>query len=131
MQLGAFAVIFDAQSRVLLSHRTDRDMWNLPGGRVEAGEHPWEAVLREVEEETGLRVEVERLLGVYSVPNKPELVFNFLCVQKAGQLRPTEEADKHAWFGRTELPSNTLPRHAIRIEDAYSSAHIVYLKVQD
>lgn len=45
--IGAFAVVLDKASRVLLCHRTDRDMWNLPGGRVEADESPWVAVLRE------------------------------------------------------------------------------------
>jgi 8-oxo-dGTP pyrophosphatase MutT (NUDIX family) len=66
--IGAFALIFDDTNRVLLCHRTDRDMWNLPGGRVESHESPWAAVAREVEEEVGLRVRVKRLLGVYSVP---------------------------------------------------------------
>ncbi|MET0168281.1 MAG: NUDIX hydrolase [Vicinamibacterales bacterium] len=48
LTLGAFAIILDAGPRVLLSHRTDRDAWNLPGGRVESKETPWEAVVREV-----------------------------------------------------------------------------------
>jgi 8-oxo-dGTP pyrophosphatase MutT (NUDIX family) len=52
--LGAFAIIFDEQNRVLLSHRRDMDLWNLPGGGVESGELPTEAVIREVKEETGL-----------------------------------------------------------------------------
>ena len=130
MQLGAFAIILDAQSRVLLSHRADRDKWNLPGGRVEAGETPWHAIVREVEEETGLQVVVERLLGIYSVPSKPELVFNFLCSQSAGQLQVTAEADQHAWFNHTELPPNILRRHVARIGDAFSAANAVCLKVQ-
>ena len=66
--LGAFAVIFDEESRVLLCHRTDMDAWNLPGGGVEGGESPWDAVVREVMEEVGLEVRVERLVGIYSVP---------------------------------------------------------------
>src|SRR6267378_7972806 len=56
--MGAFAVIFDAEANVLLCHRTDRDAWNLPGGKVEAGEAPWEAAVREVHEEIGLHVRV-------------------------------------------------------------------------
>ncbi len=54
--LGAFAIIFDNHQRVLLSHRRDMDAWNLPGGGVESGETPVEAVIREVTEETGLEV---------------------------------------------------------------------------
>ncbi|TAH29152.1 MAG: NUDIX domain-containing protein [Oscillatoriales cyanobacterium] len=55
--IGAFAII-DSGGKVLLCHRTDRDAWNLPGGRVEAAETPWAAVVREVEEEVGLLVKV-------------------------------------------------------------------------
>ena len=64
--MGAFAVIFDAEANVLLCHRTDRDAWNLPGGKVEAGEAPWEAAVREVHEEIGLRVRVRRVLRSWS-----------------------------------------------------------------
>lgn len=70
--IGAFAVIFDEHSRVLLCHRRDLDVWNLPGGGVESGELSTEAVIRETKEETGLDVVVERLVGVYGkVPSVP------------------------------------------------------------
>ena len=54
-----FALIFDDRDRVLLCLRDDLNIWNLPGGGVELGESPWEAVVREVEEETGLEL-IER-----------------------------------------------------------------------
>jgi 8-oxo-dGTP diphosphatase len=119
--VGAFAVIFDSGVNVLLCHRTDRDAWNLPGGRVEPGETPQEAVVREVLEEVGLHVRVERLLGVHPVPTKDDLVFTFLCVPVGGVLSTSREADRVAWFGRANLPANTLPRHLERIEDAYEA----------
>jgi 8-oxo-dGTP pyrophosphatase MutT (NUDIX family) len=52
--LGGFAVIVNANAEVLLDHRTDLDAWNLPERRVESCESPWDAVIREVEEEVGL-----------------------------------------------------------------------------
>jgi ADP-ribose pyrophosphatase YjhB (NUDIX family) len=128
--IGAFAVIFGEGQKVLLCHRTDRDAWNLPGGRAEAHESPWEAVLREVEEEVGLLVRVERLLGVYVVPRKQDLVFNFLCVPTGGSVRLSAEADQVAWFERGSIPANTLPRHIERIRDAYENSEAVSLKVQ-
>lgn len=46
--LGAFAVVCDDVDRVLVSHRRDLDLWNLPGGRVKTNEMPDVAVVREV-----------------------------------------------------------------------------------
>ena len=117
--VGAFAVIFDSGANVLLCHRTDRDAWNLLGGRVEPGETPQETVVREVLEEVGLQVRVERLLGVHPVPAKHDLVFTFLCVPVGGVLGTSSESDRVAWFSRAGLPANTLPRHLERTEGAY------------
>ncbi len=128
--VSAIAIIFGEGSSILLCHRTDRDAWNLPGGRVEPNESPWVAVVREVEEEVGLLVRVERLIGVYSVPEKSDLVLNFLCVPIGGALRLSPEADEIRWFSRACIPRNTLPRHIERIEDAYEIREGLCLKVQ-
>ena len=129
--LGAFAIILNPKGEVLLCHRTDRDMWNVPGGRVEIGETPWQAVVREVEEEVGLRVDVEQLLGVYSVPSRTDVVFNFLCKVAGGSLRLSNEADDIRWFARGAIPENTSVRQKERIEDAYArSMGHVFLKLQ-
>lgn len=53
-QIGVFATITDSEGRVLLVHRTDCDWWCQPGGGLEHGESPWQGVVREVREETGL-----------------------------------------------------------------------------
>jgi ADP-ribose pyrophosphatase YjhB (NUDIX family) len=119
--LGAFAIIFDTQNRVLLCHRRDMDAWNLPGGGVERGELPTEAVLREVKEETGLEADIERLLGVYGKVNKPnELVFSFLCRVTGGKLTLTDESDDTRYFAIEDIPSNTSPRQVERIHEALS-----------
>ena len=84
--IGAFAVILDQQRRVLLCHRRDLDIWNLPGGGVESGELPTEAIVREVKEETGLDAVVDRLVGVYGKTDKDELVFAFVCRIVGGEI---------------------------------------------
>ncbi len=84
--IGVFAIVFDEHGRVLLCHRRDVDLWNLPGGGLEPGETPWDGVVREVREETGLEVAVQRLAGVYSKPEVNEVVFSFVCDVVGGAL---------------------------------------------
>lgn len=129
--IGAFAVILDEAGKVLLSHRRDSDVWNLPGGKAEANEAPWAALMREVEEETGLQVRIERLLGVYAVASRSEVVMNFRCNVIGGALRASEEADRHAWFAFDAIPPNTRPRHVLRIADAFATATHVRMTEQE
>ena len=66
IRLGCSAAIFDEQGRIFLTRRADNGQWCLPGGGMEAGESVAEACQREVWEETGLNIQVKRLVGVYS-----------------------------------------------------------------
>lgn len=68
MRVAAYAVITDADSRVLLARWIEgrRAAWTMPGGGLEAGESPEDAVRREVREETGYTVKVGELLGIHS-----------------------------------------------------------------
>ena len=116
--IGAFAIIFDEQDRVLLCHRRDMDAWNLPGGGVESGELPTDAVIREVLEETGLEVIIDRLVGVYGKIDKDEFVFSFICCAIGGHLSLTDEASENRYFEVENIPDNTNPKHVERIHDA-------------
>ncbi|MEV0676983.1 NUDIX hydrolase [Actinosynnema sp. NPDC050436] len=68
LRVAAYAVIID-DDRILLSRwlGPERPRWILPGGGIDHGEDPYDAVIREVFEETGYRAEVQRLLGIQSV----------------------------------------------------------------
>jgi 8-oxo-dGTP diphosphatase len=128
--LGAFAIILDDDRRVLLCHRCDLDLWNLPGGGVESRETPWDAVIREVREETTLVVAIERLAGVYSKPDQAELVFSYVCTILAGIPTLTDEADQIAYFALGEIPTNTSIKQVERIHDALGADSRPRLKVQ-
>lgn len=116
--IGAHAVIFDERARVLLCHRTDADLWNLPGGGVEQGETPIDAVIREVWEETGFTVEVDRLVGIYTKPDDNDHTFSFLCRITGGEARLNDEADKIEYVPVACLPENIVPNHVVRIQHA-------------
>lgn len=128
--IGEFGIIFDDKNRVLLCHRCDYDLWNLPGGGLEAGESPWEGVIREVKEETGFDVEVMKLSGIYSKPDKDEVVFSFICKIIDGHVLLNDEADKIEYFAIDALPPNTAPKQVERIKDALVDSGTVVLKIQ-
>ena len=130
MSIGAFGVIFDAEDRVLLCHRCDFDAWNLPGGKVEEGESPWDAVVREVREEVCLEVTVVRLTGIYWNAERKDLVFNFECRIVSGAPGLSDEADAVGFYPLADFPLNTSPKHAERIADALARAPTPFLKVQ-
>lgn len=130
VRVGAFALIFNEQNQVLLCHRGDLDLWNLPGGGMESGESPWQAVIREVKEEVGLIVEVERLAGVYAKPDQDEIVFSFVCRVIEGEPGSSEEADDVAFFATDRLPRNTIPKQVERIQDGLVQVDHTVLKVQ-
>ena len=138
--LGANAVIFDDDGLVLLEKRSDNGWWGLPGGHVEIGESAQDAVVREVLEETGLRVEVIRLMGIYSHPDNfcfvqyPDgntahvLSTVFECTPTGGRLQMSEESTDLQYHPVDGLPEQVLLSHRIRIEDAALCAEAPFVK---
>ncbi|MGH2686300.1 MAG: GNAT family N-acetyltransferase [Actinomycetota bacterium] len=128
--LGAFTAIIDDRDRLLLMHRVDADVWEMPGGGVEDGESPWAAAVREVREEVGLEVSVERLVGVYRVPRQDLTVFQFTATIVDGDPTPSDEADRVAWFSFDDLPSPIRPAVRERIADVRADAKETVLRTQ-
>jgi 8-oxo-dGTP diphosphatase len=129
--ISAFAIIKNENGDVLLCHRRDQDLWNLPGGHVEAAESPWDAVLREVKEEVGLQVRVIHLAGIYAKLNHDELAFSFSCEVIGGSLTETDEADAIEYFNIDNFPPNTSERQVERVKDEIAQPDVVVLKKQD
>jgi ADP-ribose pyrophosphatase YjhB (NUDIX family) len=128
--IGVFGIIRDDQKRVLLCHRRDYDLWNLPGGVLENGESPWDGVRREIKEETGLDIEIESLAGVYSKPDKNEVVFSFVCKVIGGEITLNDEADKIKYFEIEKLPPKISQKQVERIKDSIENPSTTIYKVQ-
>ena len=104
-QVFAAAVIIDQQENILLVKTTYQRLhpWGLPGGSLEYGEHPEEAVVREVWEETSLRVCIEKLLLINSwLPDRVGLYY--LCRITEGTFQPSDEVSEIAYFSVDKLP---------------------------
>ncbi len=122
-RVGAAAVVFDDEGRLLLANRADGRGWCLPGGYSDAHEPPKETVVREVREEVGLEVEVEGLLGVYSVTQRSGgkiVAITFFCRAVGGEARTSDETIEVAWFPEEALPSPLFGAHPVRIADAFA-----------
>lgn len=113
------AVLRDERGRVLVQ-RTHDGGWSLPAGAIEPGEAPAQAVAREVHEETGLQVRVNRVLGVVggaacrvSYPNGDRVeyvVTIFECTRIAGEMvHSNEETATLEWFPLDRIPTLAFP----------------------
>ena len=137
---GCSATIFDAtRQRVLLTRRTDNGLWCLPGGGMDPGESAAEACAREVLEETGLVVQVGRLLGVYTSPhiiveyasgNRVQpLALNFEAEAVGGELGLSDETTEVGYFSLMEIESMDLwEHHIVRINDAFVGAEKTFVR---
>lgn len=128
--VGVFGIIANEQDEVLLCHRNDYDLWNMPGGGLEKGETPWKCIVREVKEETGLDVVISRLMGIYSKPHKDEIVFVFVCAIVGGKLELNKEARALKYYALADIPKNTVPKQVERLHHYFEDKNKVYLKEQ-
>lgn len=97
--------------RVLLVQHSDNEKpdygyWLLPGGSVEPNETVEEAVEREVEEETGLRIRPIRKLAEMVDPYTKDMLVNFLCLTRTSRVKISPELKEAKWFDADEM--NTL-----------------------
>jgi 8-oxo-dGTP diphosphatase len=98
---GADALVRDARGRVLLVRRADDGRWAMAGGWVDPGETPERAVVREVAEETGLRVSAPRLLHTKQRP--ASVHYTFGCKLDGGDLRTSDESLEVAFVSPDEI----------------------------
>lgn len=129
--IGVFAIILNNKQQILLSHRNDMDLWNLPGGGLKSKESPPDGLSREVKEETGLTVIVNKLVALNSKPHDNEIVFTFMCKIEKGKITLTDEASQHKWFDYDNLPLNIVPKQLERICYFFQNPNSLFLKAQN
>jgi ADP-ribose pyrophosphatase YjhB (NUDIX family) len=121
LAVGCSASVFDADGRrMLFVRRVDDDRWAVPGGYMEPGESLTEACQREVLEEAGLSVEIQRLIGVYTSPNllveypdgsKWQLVVcHFEAKATGGAFTPNSETSEARYFSQLEAEALEMSR---------------------
>ena len=131
LAVGCSAFIFDSKrEKVLLIQRSDDGKWAVPGGAMMAGESLTEACERETLEETGLKIQVNRLLSVYTSPHRlltyPDgnkwqpVVLHFEAEIVEGELTTNEEAMAFGFFSLSE--TENLEMHGMdrmRVSDGF------------
>lgn len=95
--------------------------WVPPGDVLELDETPQECVVREVLEETGVKIEPERLIGVYKNMKLGVVSLAFLCRPVVGDPHTTNEATAVAWVSRSEGTDAMPEARAVRVTDAFRS----------
>ncbi len=129
VRVGVGVIVLDSRGWILLEKRSDCGIWGLPGGRIEPGESVKAAAVREVYEETGLTVEITKLLGVYSEPESRIVTFldngdvvhlvDVLLEAKilSGALTISSESEELQFFPPDNLPPDLVPPGVAPLRD--------------
>jgi ADP-ribose pyrophosphatase YjhB (NUDIX family) len=104
-QMAVAALVFNEREQILLFQHTYRKFpWGIPAGALEHGEQPMDAVRREFYEETGMTIQVERLLLAHSSPQFSHVSLVYLCQIISGEFRESDEISAIQYFDVDQLP---------------------------
>lgn len=132
------AAVRNARGELLLIERTDNGLWALPGGAQDIGESVVQAAQREVNEETGVDVEITGLSGIYSDPQhviayddgevRQEFSLCFHARALSGEPRSSSESSKVRWISPDSLKDLKIhPSMRLRINHALKQEMQPYL----
>src|SRR5215207_5295209 len=111
----AVGVVVEMDGGIVLGKRAHEPMmgaWSFPSGFVDSGEVLEVAAVREVEEETGLKVRLDRLIGVYSRPGERVVFIAYAGTPVGGKLEAGEECFEVRTFPQNALPPLAFPNDA-------------------
>ena len=127
--IGGDGAIINSNEEILLIRRADNEMWAMPGGLLEVGETPAEGVVREILEETGIKCQITKLIGIYDSrlwgTTSPFHIYQLLFLGLPLPSKPINppshenEIISYKWFTESSLPENIDPGHIKRIPEAF------------
>ncbi|MYW04513.1 NUDIX domain-containing protein [Streptomyces sp. SID3343] len=120
-----------ADGKLLMIRRRDNGRWEPPGGVLELEETVEAGVEREILEETGVSVEVERLTGVYKNMPRGIVALFFRCRPVEGEAAPTEESSQVTWMTPDEAATHMNEAYAVRVLDALDDSTGPHVRAHD
>ncbi|MFC8503157.1 NUDIX hydrolase [Pedococcus sp. NPDC057267] len=132
------AIVQDDAGRVLMIHKTDNNLWALPGGGHEIGESVSDTVVREVKEETGYDVEVVGITGTYTNPRhvmayddgevRQQFSIAFRARLVGGEATPSTESREVRWIAPKDLENLDIhPSMRMRIRHGLSGREAPFI----
>jgi ADP-ribose pyrophosphatase YjhB (NUDIX family) len=132
------AAVRNDHGDLLMIHRTDNNLWALPGGGHDIGETIAQTVVREVREETGMDVEVTGLVGIYTNPNhvmayddgevRQQFAICFTARPVGGTLTTSNESREVLWVAPDKLNGLDIhPSMRLRINHALADLPHPYI----
>lgn len=113
--VGALVTDGDKVLLVRRAREPFKGYWDIPGGFLEAGEHPQEGLVREVREETGLEVRPTEILGIfmdkYGSTGEDTLNIHYVAQVVGGEPRAGSDATELKWFDKKNLPGKVAFRN--------------------
>lgn len=113
---GKVLVLVRSEKEISSSYLNKNEPWDLPGGGVRFHENCMEGLLREIDEETSLKVRVVKPLRVFDViKNQLHMtIFTYLCIYRSGEVVLSEEHERYYWLSLKEAEDMKVPKWMLK-----------------
>ena len=110
-KVAAVVLVYDGKRLLMVKRGVEPAMgrWAFPSGYVDRGEVVERAAVREVKEETGLDMELDRFVGIYSLEGNPVILAVYSAHTIGGRMQAGHDAQEAAWFAVDKLPDMPFP----------------------